>query len=221
MPWIGPGRMIATSTTRSLKLLGRVRGSVCICARDSIWKTPMVSAALHISNTFGSSSASWSRSGRTPSRVLDQLQRLGDDRQRAQPEHVHLDQAEVLDVVLVELDDPPALHRRRLHRHDVDERLPGHQHAAVVDRQVTGKVDHLPAQLEELLPALRPHLRRWHRTRHRSSTSSVNHRSTPFASRSSSSFEKPSALPTCRIAIRGWKVTTLQTIPVRSHPYLS
>src|SRR6266481_6118160 len=54
-----------------------------------------------------------------------------------------------------------------------------------------------------------------------SSTSSVNQRSTPLANRSTSSAENPSALPTCRIAMRGWKVTTLQTIPVRSHPYLS
>jgi hypothetical protein len=54
-----------------------------------------------------------------------------------------------------------------------------------------------------------------------SSTSSVNHRSTPLASLSSSSAENPSALPTWRIAIRGWKVTTLHTIPVRSQPYLS
>ena len=54
-----------------------------------------------------------------------------------------------------------------------------------------------------------------------SSTSSLNQRSTPLASRSSSSAEKPSALPICRIAMRGWNVTTLQTIPVRSGPYLS
>ena len=49
LPWMGPGRMIATSTTRSLNAAGRVRGRVIIWARDSIWKTPIVSAAAHIS----------------------------------------------------------------------------------------------------------------------------------------------------------------------------
>ena len=127
----------------------------------------MVSAALHISNTFGIVERELVEVGPHALLVLDQLQRLGDDRERAQPEHVHLDQAQVLDVVLVELDDPPALHRRRLDRHDVDERLPGDQHAAVVDRKVAGKVDHLAAQLEELLPALRPHLRWRDRSGHR------------------------------------------------------
>ena len=44
-PWIGPGRTIATSTTRSWKQFGLSRGSMLICARDSIWNTPTVSAA--------------------------------------------------------------------------------------------------------------------------------------------------------------------------------
>ena len=48
-PWIGPGRTIATSITRSKNEAGRRRGSIAICARDSIWNTPMVSAAWIIS----------------------------------------------------------------------------------------------------------------------------------------------------------------------------
>ncbi len=43
-PWIGPGRTIATSITRSKKHAGFSRGSIDICARDSIWNTPIVSA---------------------------------------------------------------------------------------------------------------------------------------------------------------------------------
>ena len=42
--WIGPGRMIATWIVRSSRFSGRVRSSVCICARDSIWNVPTVSA---------------------------------------------------------------------------------------------------------------------------------------------------------------------------------
>ena len=77
--------------------------------------------------------------------VLDQLQGFGHDRQRAQAEHVHLDQTEIFDVVLVELDDTSSLHCRRLHRRDIDQRLAGDEHAAVVDRQVAGKLDDLAA----------------------------------------------------------------------------
>ena len=43
-PWIGPGRTSATCTVRSSRFSGRVRGSICIWARLSIWKTPVVSA---------------------------------------------------------------------------------------------------------------------------------------------------------------------------------
>ena len=43
-PWIGPGRTIATWMVMSFRFSGRVRYSDCICARLSIWKTPVVSA---------------------------------------------------------------------------------------------------------------------------------------------------------------------------------
>ena len=44
-PRIGPGRTIATWIVRSSSDRGRVRSSEAICARDSIWKTPIVSAS--------------------------------------------------------------------------------------------------------------------------------------------------------------------------------
>ena len=100
-------------------------------------------------------------------RVLDQLEGFGHHRQGAQAQHVHLDQAQVFDVVLVELDDAAPFHRRGLDRRDVDQWLAGDEHAAVVDREVAGKLDDLAAQLEELLPALRPHIGWGHRTSHR------------------------------------------------------
>ena len=53
------------------------------------------------------------------------------------------------------------------------------------------------------------------------SRASANQRSTPLARRSIRSGGKPSALPTWRMAMRGRNVTTLQTIPVRSQPYVS
>ena len=62
---MGPGRMIATSTTRSSRLCGLDFGSVCIWARLSTWNTPTVSAAPSISNTSGISSGMRSRSRQT------------------------------------------------------------------------------------------------------------------------------------------------------------
>jgi hypothetical protein len=44
-PGSGPGRTSATWIVRSSRFSGRVCSSDCICARLSIWKTPMVSAA--------------------------------------------------------------------------------------------------------------------------------------------------------------------------------
>src|SRR6202011_1938251 len=55
----------------------------------------------------------------------------------------------------------------RLDRRDVHQRLAGDQHPAVVDGEVAWKVLDLAAQLEELLPALRPHVRRRHGAGHR------------------------------------------------------
>ena len=57
--------MIATSTTRSSRQVGRDFGSVCIWARLSTWKTPTVSAAWSIAKTSGISSGSRSRSTQT------------------------------------------------------------------------------------------------------------------------------------------------------------
>src|SRR5665647_2342290 len=53
--WMGPGRISATSITMSEKQRGRSRGRVAICARDSTWNTPTVSAAHSRSYTPGSS----------------------------------------------------------------------------------------------------------------------------------------------------------------------
>ena len=43
-PWSGPGLMMATSMPRSSRERGFTLGRLCICARLSTWKTPIVSA---------------------------------------------------------------------------------------------------------------------------------------------------------------------------------
>ena len=65
-PWIGPGRTIATWIVRSWRVSGRVRYSDCICARLSIWKTPVVSAVWMHSYVAGSSYGIVERSTRSP-----------------------------------------------------------------------------------------------------------------------------------------------------------
>ena len=107
MPWIGPGRMIATSTTRSSRFAGFDFGSVCIWARLSTWKTPTVSAAWSIWKTSGTSSGSLSRSTQAAQSCSISCERLVDRGQHAEAEQVELDQLERLDVALVELDDDP------------------------------------------------------------------------------------------------------------------
>ena len=83
---------------------------------------------------------------------LDQVQALGHDRKRAEPEHVHLDQAQILDVVLVELDHDAAGHGGRLDGRDVDEGLAGDEHSADMDREVAREVQCLIAKGGELPP---------------------------------------------------------------------
>ena len=74
---------------------------------------------------------------RPGSRVgLDQVERLRHHREHAQAEHVHLDQPELLHVVLVELDDHPARHGGALHRHDVDQWFAGDKHSSHVDGEM-------------------------------------------------------------------------------------
>src|SRR5437773_2093510 len=72
-----------------------------------------------------------------------------DERQRAQAEEIHLYEAEVLDVALVELHDVAVGHRRALDRHGIHERLRGDEHAAVVDRQVAWEVGDGERELAE------------------------------------------------------------------------
>src|SRR6266542_1855309 len=61
-PWSGPGRTSATWIVMSSRFSGRVRRIVCICARLSIWKQPMVSARWISAKTSGSSSRTRDRS---------------------------------------------------------------------------------------------------------------------------------------------------------------
>ncbi len=90
-------------------------GSVAICARDSTWKVPIVSARHSISNTAGSSFGMVARSTGLPRRRAD-VQGILDGRQHPEAEQVDLHDADVLAVVLVPLHDGAAGHGGGLER---------------------------------------------------------------------------------------------------------
>ncbi len=69
-------------------------------------------------------------------------------RQHAEAEQVELHQSRGRAVVLVPLEHRTALHARPLDRAELHERPVGHHHAAGVDAEVAGKVDHRARELE-------------------------------------------------------------------------
>ena len=123
---------------RSLKQRGWDCQSDCCCARELDLEEPDgVDLADDVEDALV---IEWQlvEVGPCARGLLDEFEALRDRRERAQPEQVHLDEPEVLDIVLVELHDDAARHGRALHRHDVDERLAGDEHAAHMDTQMPG-----------------------------------------------------------------------------------
>ena len=105
--------MMATSTTRSSSVSGRLLGSVCIWARDSIWKTPTVSAAWIMAEDLGDVLGQAVEVDADAAVGLDVAQGVVDGREHAQAEQVELDELHRLDVALVVLDDDTAGHAWR------------------------------------------------------------------------------------------------------------
>ena len=71
------------------------------------------------------------------------FQALADGREHAQGQHVHLQQAQGLDVLLVPLDDGAIFHAGVLHRHQGGDGAAGDDEAAHVLGQVAGKAEDL------------------------------------------------------------------------------
>ena len=90
----------------------------------------------------------------------DQVDALLDRRQHPEPEQVDLEEAGVGARVLVPLAHLPALHRRRLHRHELDERPRRDDHPARVLGDVARQAGDLAAEGAERAPARRAELRR-------------------------------------------------------------
>ena len=70
--------------------------------------------------------------------------------QRPQPQEVHLEEAQRLQVVLVPLDHRAARHRGVLDRDDGVDRIVAQQEAARVDGEVAGRVQDLVGETQEM-----------------------------------------------------------------------
>ena len=74
---------------------------------------------------------------------LDQVEAFADAGQHAEREHVDLEDAELLDVVLVPFDEGAVVHRAIADRHGLGQRPLGQDEAADVLRQMARHADHL------------------------------------------------------------------------------
>ena len=84
---------------------------------------------------------------RAPAR-RDERERAADRGQHAEAEDVHLEEPELVEVVLVPLDDGALRHRRVLDRHELLERPARDHEAAGVLRQVAREADQLARERE-------------------------------------------------------------------------
>ena len=135
--------------------------------------------------------------------LLDQGEGLADAGQHAERQHVDLEDAERVEIVLVPFDDGAVLHRRVLDRHQLVERPAGDDEAADMLREMAGKADQLAGEVERqaqgAVGGIEPGLAHplvGDRAR------SLQPQTMP-ASAATTSTDRPRALPTSRIALRG------------------
>jgi hypothetical protein len=80
--------------------------------------------------------------------ALDEIEAAPDGRQHPETQHVHLEQAERVEIVLVPLDDRAVLHRRVLDRHQLGERSARNNEAADVLRQMPREAEQRACERE-------------------------------------------------------------------------
>ena len=150
----GPGRNSEMSITRSLKVSGANLPTSSRCPGDSIWKQPRVWARWIRSKVGSSCHGTASRSTAASSVRSDLGERVGHRGLHPDPEHVQLEQPELLHVVLVELADREAA-EARLDRRPVEQRQVAEQHPARVQGQVPGQpVEGLDQVEQQVQPSL-------------------------------------------------------------------
>ncbi len=119
-----------------------------ICARLSTWNTPTESAWHSISYTSGSSAGTVASVHCSPFKRCDQVEGAADAGQHAERQHVDLEHAELVEIVLVPFDDGAVRHRRVLDRHHFLERPARDDEAADMLRQVARKAQELVREVE-------------------------------------------------------------------------
>ena len=132
-----------------------MRRSDCICARLSIWKTPVVSALLDRGERRGIVEGDPREVDPLAARAGDQLDGALDRGEHPQPEQVDLQEAGVGAGVLVPLDELAALHRRRHHRAAVDQRPGRDDHPAGMLGDVARQPERLPREARRARPSAR------------------------------------------------------------------
>ena len=80
--------------------------------------------------------------------LAQELERAADARQHAERQHVDLEQAQLVDVVLVPLDEGAVRHRRVADRHDLGQRRARQHEAADVLGEMAREADQLVGQLD-------------------------------------------------------------------------
>ena len=126
-------------------------------AAPSSWKTPIDSPRRSISKVCSSSSGDVVDVGARPGRLLDEVERHLDHREVAQPEEVHLQQAELLDAVHLVLGDDRRVARVRarlglaLDRQVLGERLVGDDDRGGVDAVLAAQALEAPGDVDHLL----------------------------------------------------------------------
>ena len=182
---------------------GFSRGSIDICARDSIWKTPIVSARWTCRRRPGPRAGCPAQRERPPVEALHEIERAADAGEHAERQHVDLEQAQRVEVVLVPLDHGAIGHRGVLDRHQAREPPRVDHEAARVLREVARKADQLLRQLEHDLCDDAVVGGRSPPSSERARASLRGRPTTTWTSRSRSTWssDRPSALPTSRSAL--------------------
>ena len=159
LPWIGPGRTSATWTVRSSRFSGP-RAQQALHLRAAL--------DLEVADRVGALDLGVDRRvverdprevDRLAAQARDLVDALLDRREHPEPEQVDLQEAGVGARVLVPLADLAALHRRGLHRDELDERPARDDHPARVLRDVARQARDLAREHGERAPARRAALR--------------------------------------------------------------
>ena len=127
-----------------------------IWARLSIWNTPIVSARRIIAYTGSSLGGNVGQREVPPVMPADQLERAADGREHSQRQAIDLQDAQLVEIVLVPLDHGAVGHGGVFDGHQLAQRPAGHHHAAGVLGKMAGKADQLPHQFDQLPASIGP-----------------------------------------------------------------